>query len=143
VALLWSLLMIVVLSRQFQESRSLGEELGRLAAPRAALLTAKIAMDSAARMIGALDVDTRRRTLVMRRLTQAVGGLPDSSFLQSLVIDEAGTGRLTGRARRLPALMTSLEQAGFNASVDGKVTRDSLSGAEWQGFTVALTAASQ
>ena len=106
--------------------------LARLATPRAALLAARSALDSAGSMVVSLTRDDSLRGALAERLATVVGRLPEGAYLHALELNVDGRGRLTGRAGTPHLLPVALP----GATLAGSATADT---AGWAPFTLDLS----
>lgn len=139
----WSLVAAAALGRLALERRAVTRELARLAAPAAALATARQALHEATTMVDAVETTTQARGTLRRRLTAVVSALPDSAVLASLTLGDSGTGALTGWAPRASAVVAGLGRLPDAAPVrlDGQPGREVQWGREGERFSLLLGAA--
>jgi hypothetical protein len=140
VAALWVGVAAGAFLRFDRERRRVDAELTRLAAPLAALLTARREMGKAQAMLDAVassTVDRLKLPLMVRAVTQS---LPDSAFLSSLTLDINGVGSLSGAARRPREVVARLEHTPGVASpgLQGGTVLEEIENAPWERFTIGF-----
>src|SRR5690606_468041 len=105
--------------------------LARLATPRAALLAARSALDSAGSMVVTLAGEDSLRGALAERLVTVAGRLPDGAYLTALELSADGRGRLSGQARAAHLLPAAFP----GATLAGSASADT---AGWAPFTLEL-----
>lgn len=139
-AMLWLGVGVFLWARLQVESRWLDRETARLNEPRKALVAARLAMDSASEMVIAIDKANRQRVEVAAALQALVRGLPDSTYLTELTIEQGESIKASGRSRSTSSLIASLQaEPGLGATrLEGATVRDSLGGQEWERFGLTI-----
>lgn len=139
VFLLWVAVGVFVTIRFKVESGRLQSELVRLKEPREALVRAGEALSNASAMLVAIDQSDSSRNQLVGRLEHLIRSLPDSVVLSSLTLDTGKTALVSGRARQLARFMATLEQSSSRrVRLEGQTNRDTLSGIEWERFSLRL-----
>jgi hypothetical protein len=89
-------------------------------------------------MVFVVDTQSVEAGALLRTLAGIVLALPDSSYLTSLELDQAGAGMLTGAAPRAADLLASLDRNGAapGARLDGAPLRETLNGRHVERFAV-------
>lgn len=124
VAVLWAGGFALLFARAVRASDEVARQLRQLEPSRQALAAARSAIDSATRMVAALDAAEPERGSLVNALARLPVLLPDSVVLTRLSLDRSGSLSLTGHASRLSGVLVRLsEVAGPKARVvPGPVT---------------------
>ncbi len=122
-----------------QRERVAARELARLGAAVDAALAVRRDLDATTAALAALEerrAAGRSGTVLLARLAQV---LPDSAFVAAVRIEPGGTTRITGYATSAARVLARVERLdGVGAAIEGPVTREVVSGREWERFTIRL-----
>lgn len=134
----WILLGILAVVRFSREERRVSSTLEALRKPALALTAAKDALRAGSETLGALGSAERERVALLRVLAAVVSALPDSSHLTALEMDLAGSGSMSGLARRTGEVLERLDdrQAVVAPRLVGAPAATLAPASEWQPFVL-------
>jgi Tfp pilus assembly protein PilN len=136
----WAVAVGASLADLYRERRALAREQAALAGPLAALRTAQGEVDAARDMVAAIEATSEAQAAFSIRLAAVARSLPDSAFLTSLTLNEAGRGSITGVARRAAQVVATLEadRSIGQARLDGPSVHERIRGSDWERFVIAV-----
>jgi hypothetical protein len=136
----WIAAILVALLSLVRERAALRGELASFAVPVAALQRAQREVDEGRAMLSALENGRDAHASFSLRLAAVVRALPDSAYLTSLTLGEAGRGSITGVARRATRVVADLAADPLvpPPRMDGPSVREEVQGKDWERFVIAL-----
>lgn len=139
-AVLWIAVITATLFNLYRERGVLARERAALARPLAALRKAQEEVEAARDMLAAIQSMSAAQAGFSVRIAAVARALPDSAFLTSLTLEEAGGGSVTGVARRSAQVVAALEADSSigRARMDGPTVREVVQGRDWERFVIAL-----
>lgn len=136
----WMLVLGLAIGRLVWERRAVERQLTSLAAPIAAVLTARRELRDADALLQAVAQADRQRGRGLVALGAITTALPDSAVLTSLTWNADGSGVLTGAARRASLVLERFERTNALPAprLEGAVVREAIAGREWERFTIVF-----
>lgn len=135
---LWISVGALHVGRLIAASHRLEAESVRLRKASEAVVAARRTIRETDAMVFAVDTQSVEAGALLRTLAGIVTALPDSAYLTSLELDQAGAGMLTGAAPRAADLLASLDRNGAapGARLDGAPLPETVNGRHVERFAL-------
>jgi len=138
----WLLAGVLFGVRLVIERRDVEAQLAAADAPLAAMRDVRREMRTAEAMVLGLTEARRSRGQALATLARVNGAIPDSAVLTSYTWRSDGSGIIAGAGRRAADVLAAVERshAAPNPRIEGAIVRETLSGHEWERFTIIFSA---
>ncbi len=138
----WLLAGVLFGVRLVIERRDVEAQLAAATAPLAAMRDVRREMRTAEAMVLGLADARRARGQALATLARVNGAIPDSAVLTSYTWRLDGSGVVAGAGRRAADVLSAVERshAAPNPRLEGAIVRETLSGHEWERFTIIFGA---